>query len=334
MKKTDIKEIGKTELINSLFNNTEFKNNPNPKYLKAATGYITSNRLMLEGIDFDLTYTPLKHLGYKTALYAMGPIYAGSYYPKGLSYNLGLSARFGVEQVKEFWEGVLAAATEHKIENLHLDLGASMTGFSISIGAVGEQASRTIKNFPAVDKTCLLGITGNLGAAYMGLHVLEREKIAFNRIPADKIAEYKQPDISKYKYILSQYLSPEINPKTVDQFKEAKLYPAAGSFITRGLAASINELCTEYNMGAKIFLEKIPIASQTFAMAEEINMDAITAALNGGDDYKFLFVIPLNEHEKFHKEFPNIDIIGHLCSPEIGRLLITPEGAGVEIKSL
>lgn len=334
MKKTDIKEIGKTELINSLFINTEYKNHPNPKYLKPATGYITNSKLMLEGIDFDLTYTPLKHLGYKTALYAIGPIYANCYYPVELSYKMGLSARFGVEQIREFWQGVLAAATEHKIENLSLDLSASMTGLSISISSVGEQASRTIKNFPLVDKNCLLGITGNLGAAYMGLHVLEREKIAFNKIPADKVSEYKQPDLSKYKYILSQYLSPEINPKTVLQFKEAKIYPATGSFITRGLAASVNELCNTFNLGAKIFLDKIPIASQTFAMAEELNMDAITAALNGGDDYKFVFVIPLQEHERFHKEFPNIDIIGHLCNPDIGRLLITPEGAGIELKSL
>ena len=170
MKKTDIKEIGKTELINSLFNNTEYKNIPTQKYLKSATGYITNNKLILEGIDFDLTYTPLKHLGYKTVLLAVGPIYACCYYPKGLSYNIGLSARFGVEQVKEFWEGVLAGAKEHKIENLHLDLGASVTGMSISIGAVGEQTSRTIKNFPQIDKNCLIGITGNLGAAYMGLH--------------------------------------------------------------------------------------------------------------------------------------------------------------------
>jgi len=184
-----------------------------------------------------------------------------------------------------------------------------------------------------VDNTCLLCLTGNVGAAYMGLHVLEREKIAFNKIPADRVAEYVQPDLDKYKYILSQYLSPEINPKTVEQFKEAKLFPACGYFITNGLAAAVKQLCDEHNVGAKIYLAKIPIASQTFSMAEELNMDAITAALNGGDDYKFLFAVPVQEHERFHKEFPNVDIIGHLCRPEAGAMLVTPEGAEITLRA-
>ncbi len=333
-KRTPIEEVGKFALLENLFKGSSYKNQETFIYSKSTKTYVANSKLMLEGVDFDLTYTPLKHLGYKSALFAIGNIYASSFNPKGLSYNLGLSARFCVEDIQEFWRGVLAAAELHKIENLSLELGASMTGFTISMSAIGEQDSKVVKNFPAVEKNSLLCITGNLGAAYMGLHVLEREKVAFNKIPAAEAANYKQPDLSKYRYVLSQYLSPDINPKTVDQFKEVKLYPSSGVFITKGLAAAVKQICAEYGTGAKIFLDKIPVAKQTFDMAEELNMDAITAALNGGDDYKFLFTVPLEVHEKFHQEFPNIDIIGHLCSEDVGQLLITPEGAGIELKSL
>lgn len=342
-KRRQISEVGKNALIKQLFAETGYTNSSTIQFssripdkagrTKDVNNYITCQKSMLEGIDFDLTYTPLKHLGYKASLLALGNIYAKCHTPKGLSFSLGLSARFCVEDVEAFWSGVLAACKEHGIEQLSLDLGASMTGFNIAITATGAQSAKTMANFPNVDTTSLLCLTGNVGAAYMGLHVLEREKIAFNKIPAERAAEYVQPDLSKYKYILSQYLSPEINPKTTEQFKEAKLFPSCGYFITNGLAAAVKELCEEHNVGAKIYLDKIPIASQTFAMADELNMDAITAALNGGDDYKFLFAVPVNEHERFHKEFPNVDIIGHLCKPEAGAGLVTPEGVEIALRA-
>lgn len=342
-KRVEINQIGKIALLERLFANTKYKNNStitlNGKLAdksgrtKDINNFLVTQKTMLEGIDFDLTYTPLKHLGYKAALLALGNIYAKCYNPATLSFNLGLSAKFSVANVEDFWSGVLAACKEHNIEQLSLDLGSSLTGFSIAVTATGLQTIKTLETFPKIDNTCLLCLTGNIGAAYMGLHVLEREKVAFNKIPAEKAHEYIQPDLSKYKYILSQYLSPEINPKTVDQFKEAKLFPAAGYFITNGLAAAVKQLCLDYNVGAKIYLPKIPIASQTFSMAEELNLDAITAALNGGDDYKFLFAVPITEHERFHKEFPNIDIIGHLCKPEVGAMLVTPEGAEITLRA-
>ncbi len=331
-KRTQIAEIGKRELLRRLFEGTGFTNKP----LFAGDSSkqtVSINRLMMEGVDFDLVYTPLKHLGYKSALNALGPLYARCYQPKALSFTLALSARFAAEDIVELWTGIVAAAKEHYIENLSLELKASMTGLAIGITAQGEQDPKTIESAPKPSGTDLICITGNIGAAYMGLHVLEREKVAFNKIPASEMASYKQPDLSRYKYILSQYLSPEINPKIVEQFKEASIIPAAGYFITDGLAATVKELCQEHGTGAKIYLEKIPIASQTMEMAKEINMDTVTAALNGGDDYKFLFVIPLSEHEKFHKEFPNVDIIGHLCKPEAGALLVTPEGAEIPIQA-
>lgn len=333
-KRTQIAEIGKNELLNRLFEGTGYENHELDKISLQDTHLITESSLLLEGVDFDLVYTPLKHLGYKTALFAMGPLYANCHTPHSLAYTLGLSARFAAEDIVEFFTGVVAAAKEHGVKSLSLDLKASMTGLAIGIAAQGIQENGTVALFPAVGKNDLLCITGNLGAAYMGLHVLEREKAAFNKIPAEQAANYTQPDLSKYKYLLSQYLSPEINPKTIDQFKEAGLYPCTGYFITRGLAHAVKSVCESTGSGARIFLDKIPIASQTFEMAKEINIDALTAALNGGDDYKFLFVIPLSEHERFHKEFPNVDIIGYLTAKENGAALVTPEGALIELKSL
>lgn len=332
--RTQIAEIGKSELLKRLFEGTGYTNSEMQKLSERASESLSNSELLLEGIDFDLVYTPIKHLGYKTALLAMGPLYANCFAPKSLAYTLGLSARFVAEDIVEFWTGVVAAAKEHGVENLSLELKASVNGLAVGVTAQGVQKNTVVKSLPAPAVNDLICITGNVGAAYMGLHVLEREKAAFNKIPADKIAEYVQPDLSKYKYLLSQYLSPEINPKTIQQFKEAKLYPSAGYFITRGLAHAVKTVCGQKNFGARIFLDKIPIASQTFEMAKEINIDAITAALNGGEDYKFLFVIPIAQFEKFHKEFPNVDIIGHLTAPEHGCALITPEGAVIELKSL
>ncbi|MBR5856608.1 MAG: hypothetical protein IKY70_04985 [Bacteroidales bacterium] len=331
-KRTNIAKIGKRELLRRLFDGTGYTN----KQLSMAIAgeeNASCSRLMLEGVDFDLVYTPLKHLGYKSALYAMGELYAKCFQPKSLSYNIAISARFTAEDIVELWTGIVAAAKEHKIENLSLELKSSITGLTIGITAQGCQSSEVINSMPKPEGNALICITGNIGAAYMGLHVLEREKVVFNKITATDVSAYKQPDLSRYKYILSQYLSPEINPKIVSQFKESGIYPAAGYFITNGLAAAVKELSLEYGVGVKIYLDKIPIASQTLEMAKEINMDAVTAALNGGDDYKFLFVIPLEEHEKFHKEFPNVDIIGHLCKPQAGTLLVTPEGAEIPIQA-
>lgn len=333
-KRTQIAEIGKDELLRRLFDGTGYRNLPLQKVSSPGISVMGNSQLMLEGVDFDLVYTPLKHLGYKSALLALGPLYANCYNPQSLAYTIGISARFAAEDIVEFWSGVVAAAKEHNVKQLALNLKASMTGLSIAVSSQGAQKNKVLESAQCPDSTSLICLTGNVGAAYMGLHVLEREKVMFNKLTKEQASKYVQPDLSKYKYILSQYLSPEINPKTTSQFVEAKLLPSAGYFVVNGLAATIKQLCNEHDCGARIYLEKIPIAVQTMDMAKEINMDAVTAALNGGDDYKFLFVIPISEHERFHKEFPNVDIIGHLCAKDAGAALVTPEGAAIEIRSL
>ncbi len=337
-KRTVISSIGKKEVLERLFKDSDYKNSNCLLSLRGSLSkdnchYVINSVMILEGIDFNLTYTPLKHLGYKATLLAIGPIYAKFHAPSGMIFSLGLSQKFCYEDIAEFWAGVLAAAKEYRIEQLGLELNASITGMAISITTAGQQKEKIVSKIPENTQNSLICITGNLGGAYMGLHVLERERVAFEKIPATEFSHYKQPDLSKYKFILSQYLSPHIEQGILEQFNEAGIFPSSGYFITRGLAYTVKQLCTESGLGAKIFLEKIPIAAQTFEIAEEFGIDATTAALNGGDDYKFLFVIPLEQHESLRKEFPAYDIIGHLCAPSEGMHLITPDGAALELKT-
>lgn len=167
----------------------------------------------------------------------------------------------------------------------------------------------------------------------MGLHVLEREKVAFGKVPPEKMKDYKQPDLSKYKYLLSQYLTPEIDNRCIDNFKEAGFFPSTGYFISKGLGDAVKQICKSSGLGAKIYLDKIPIAPESRAMANEIGIDIITSVINGGDDYRMLYVVPLEKHEALHKEMPSLDVIGHLCPADGGATLVTPDGRSLEIKA-
>lgn len=328
-KRQAISEIGKMATIARLYENSGYANIPCTR-LPSGDGdirytWISVNRTHLEGVDFDLVYTPLKHLGYKAVLSAVGTVYAKGYKPYSLSVSMGLSKRFFFEDVENIWTGMTAAAKEHGIKEISLDLTPSMTGLCINLSAQGYRDIN--KTAPAMKDTDIICITGNLGAAYMGLHVLEREKATF----VSKSS--KQPDLTPYKFILSEYLSPYIKKDIFDVMDKEGLTPTSGYFITDGLAATVKQIQAEHSLGVRIYLEKIPIAQQTFKMAEEINMDALTAALNGGDDYKFLFTLPVDQFEKLSKELPDFDVIGHLCAPEYGTLLVTPEGNTLEIKA-
>ncbi|MBO4536882.1 MAG: hypothetical protein J5702_06710 [Bacteroidales bacterium] len=323
MTRTDIAQIGKQATLDRLFDGSGFTNGqPLPAPGRGAGCSV--HKLMLEGCDFDLVYTPLKHLGYKAVLNVLGELYAALYQPWSLSVVLGLSKRFCFEDVAALWEGMLAAVREHGVKHLSLELEPSVNGLAIGLAAGGVQKRTVLEKRPAVQSKDLLCLSGHLGAAYMGLHVLEREKVAFT-------GTGQQPDLSPYKAVLASDLSPEIKPGLADRFVEADVLPARGYFLTHGLGEAVIRLTRDTGLGAKVYLEKIPISSQTFAMAEEIDMDVVTAAMNGGDDYKFLFVIPLDKHEAFRKEFHDFEIIGHLAQPDVGPVLVTPEGAEIPV---
>ena len=323
MTRTEISDIGKQAALDRLFEGSGLSNEQPIRLSEGGAG-CSAHKLLLEGCDFDLIYTPLKHLGYKAVLNVLGELYAALHQPESLSVVLGLSKRFCYEDVAALWEGMLAAVHEHGIGHLSLDLIPSVNGLAIGLSATGRQEPSVRAAIPASQNRDLICLSGHVGAAYMGLHVLEREKVAFT-------GGGGQPDLSPYKAVLASYLSPEIKVGLPARFIEAGVLPSRGYFLTRGLGEAIIRLTRDTGLGAKVYLEKIPISSQTFAMAEEIDMDVVTAAMNGGDDYKFLFVIPLDKHEAFRKEFHDFEIIGHLAQPDVGPVLVTPEGAELPI---
>ena len=325
MTRTEIAAIGKQAVLERLFENSGFTNEQ-PLRIKQKGECCSVQKLMLEGCDFDLVYTPLKHLGYKAVLNVLGELYATLRQPSSLSVVLGLSKRFCFEDVAALWEGMLAACREHGVGQLSLELNPSVNGLAIGLAACGVQKKGVIEKIPASKNMDLICLSGHVGAAYMGLHVLEREKVAFT-------GTGEQPDLSKYKAVLASYLSPEIKPGLVKRFIEADALPSRGYFLTRGLGEAVIRLTRDTGLGAKIYLDKIPISSQTFAMAEEIDMDVVTAAMNGGDDYKFLFSVPIEKHDVIRKDFQDFEIIGHTARADVGPVLVTPEGAEIPIRS-
>ena len=304
---------GQTRTQMPLFNGEEFV-------------YTSSHSVLLEGADFDLVYTPLKHLGYKAVINVAGPLFAQGFTPQSLSVKLSLSSRFRFAQIEEIWSGVVSAFRELNMEHLDLDLTPSVTGLTISLSSQGKQKREIFVQKPACKTSDLLCISGSLGAAYMGLQILEREKMIFEK---DNV----QPDLEKYKFVLRSYLNPYIDKSLFDVFSSNEIYPSDGEFVTNGLADSVKRICSRNNLGAKIFMNRIPIASETSEVAAEINIDPVTAALNGGDDYRFLFAIPLDKYDALKKEFPQLDIVGHLCDPEAGAMFITPDGSEIPLKA-
>lgn len=325
--RTEFSEIGHRAAVARLFEGSGYTNSPE---IKVSEG-IASHKMMAQGVDFDLVYNPLKHLGYKAVLNVLGEIYAAFHRPRALSVALGVSSHFAFEDIAELWSGVLAAAKEHAVKELHLELFPSINGLQISLFATGTQTRAVAAKLPSPSTKDLICLGGNVGAAYMGQHVLEREKGAFL---AAREENAKQPDLSKYKYLLSQYLCPEIPANVIDRFSKGGFYPTAGVFDCRGLAEAINNLCEKTGLGAKIYLDRIPIASETFDMAAEISIDAVTAAINGGEDYRLLFTLPIEQFEAFHKEIQTFDVIGHLCQSDTGALLVTPDGAEIPLREL
>lgn len=324
-KRTEIAAIGKRNMIEKLLTLSGME--ASSTVIEGKGGLCScSHVILLEGVDFDLVYTPLRHLGYKAVLYVLGDLYASLRTPEALSVNLGLSKRFCYEDVEALWQGMVAACGEHGVKRISLDLNPSVNGLCISLSALGTQKKCIIDKVPAPANMDLICLTGHVGAAYMGLHILEREKVAFTSTNA-------QPELEKYKAVLGSYLSPEIKKNTVSRFIEAGCIPSKGFFVSKGLGAAVLQLVKETGFGAKLYLDKIPISSQTFAVAEELNIDPITAAMNGGDDYKFIFTVPIEKHEVIRHDFQDYDIIGHTAKPEVGAVMVTPEGAELEIKA-
>ena len=323
-------DLGRVEAIARLYEVTPFKPFESICFETSGKGYITSDsRTFIEGIDFDLTYFPLKHLGYKCVTAVTGELYADFAAPRVLDIRIGISAKLDFSQIKEIWGGITTAAVEHGYQKVGLDLTPSPNGLYINVSSTGETSLLNAKRRPAAKSMDLICVSDNLGAAFMGFQVLERERRKFEQSGDAKA----QPNLDEYKNLVGAYLKPQINAQILKQMEDAEIIPSHGYLVTRGLADAVKRLVRDSGLGAKIYVDKLPFAGKTFELGKELNIDPISAALNGGEDYRLLFTIPIGKHDKFRHDFQTFDVIGHLAKPEVGAALVTPDGLELPIKA-
>ena len=323
-------DLGRVEAIAKLYEGTPYKPFQSSSFETDSKSCVTSHsRTFMEGIDFDLIYFPLKHLGYKCVTAVTGELYAEMSHPRTMDVRLGISSKLDLKHIKEVWDGIVAAAKEHGYKKVSLDLLPSPNGLTVSISCTGETSLLMAKRRLAAKSMDLICVSDNLGAAYMGFQVLEREKRAFEKSGDAKA----QPKLDDYKNLIGAYLKPQINAQTVNQLEEAEIMPSHGYLVTRGLADAVKRLVRDSGLGAKVYVDKLPFAGKTFDLGKEMNIDPISAALNGGEDYRLLFTIPIGKHEKFRHDFQTFDIIGHLAKPEVGAVIVTPDGVELPMKA-
>ncbi len=335
MKHTEISALGKVAFIEQL--TAPFTTNPDSA-LRQGIGddaavidrgpelEIISQATMLEGIDFDLSYTPLQHLGYKLVVAAVSNVCAMNARAEYLTVSIALSARFSVEQAEELYAGVRRGCDDYDLSLIGGNTSASLTGLSLAATVIGSCAPGELTLRSGAAPGDLLCVTGNLGAAYMGLQVLEREKRVL------KGNAVTQPKLDGYEYILGRQLRPSARVDILAALREAGICPTAMIDVTRGLASAVLHLCRRSEAGARIYLDKLPIASETFLAAEELHLDPVVAALNGGDDFELLFAAPLTSHREL-LTMPGIDVIGHVTAASAGAALVTPDGAEIRLQS-
>ncbi len=333
---TDISTLGEFGLIDHITKNIPTNNASTIKGIGddcAILSYpdsqilITSDMLM-EGIHFDLVYTPLKHLGYKAAMVNFSDIYAMNGTPRQLIVNIALSRRFTVENVEDIYAGLKLACERHNVDIVGGDTTTSLTGLALSLTCIGEAKSDDIVSRSGAHDTDLICVSGNLGAAYMGLQLMEREKHVFQ----SQKAEFAQPDFSGREYLLERLLKPEARRDIIEQLREAGIRPTSMIDISDGLSSELLHICKNSDTGCRIYEERLPLDYQTAVTAEEFNMNVSTCALNGGDDYELLFTVPLTEHERV-AALNDIRIIGHITRPELGCALIARDGQEFELKA-
>ena len=332
--RTDISTIGEFGLIHRLTENISPRNTSTLKGVgddAAVLDYdnkrvLVTTDLLLEGIHFDLTYVPLKHLGYKSAVVNFSDIYAMNGRPRQITVSLGISKRFSIEDLEELYSGIRLACDIYGVDLVGGDTSASMTGLAISITCIGEGEEGKIVYRNGAKETDLICVSGDLGAAYMGLQLLEREKTVL------KGEKDIQPDFTGKEYLLERQLKPEARKDIIEKLAAANIVPTSMMDISDGLSSELMHICKQSNAGCRVYEEHIPIDYQTAVMAEEFNMNLTTCAMNGGEDYELLFTVPIADHEKV-SQMEGIRLIGHITKPELGCALITRDGQEFELKA-
>ena len=290
------------------------------------TDILVTTDLLLEGVHFDLTYVPLKHLGYKSAVVNFSDVYAMNGRPRQITVSLGISSRFTVEHITELFSGIRLACELYGVDLVGGDTTSSRQGLVISITCIGEAPAEKIVTRSGAKDTDLVCVSGDLGSAYMGLQLLEREKVAS--------AGRKDftPEFGGKEYLVERQLKPEARRDIIEALDAAGIVPTAMMDISDGLSSEMMHICKDSNVGCRIYEDRIPIDYQTAVMAEELGMNLVTAALNGGEDYELLFTVPLHTHETVSK-IPCVKVIGHITKPSLGCAMITRDGTEIPLKA-
>lgn len=334
MQRTEIATLGEFGLIDHLTKDIKLRQASSVKGIgddaavvdNSGKKTLVTTDLLLEGIHFDLVYTPLKHLGYKAATVNFSDIYAMNGEPQQITVSLGISKRFSVEDLEEFYSGLKLACEIYGVDIVGGDTTSSLTGFTISITCIGTVEEEKIVYRNSAQNTDLIYVSGDLGASYMGLQLLEREKSVFD---GDKDF---QPDFSGKEYLLERQLKPEARKDIVKLLEENGIVPTSMIDVSDGLSSDLLHICSQSNVGCQLFEERIPIDYQTAVMAETFNMNVTTVALNGGEDYELLFTVPLHLHEKMN-ELQGIRLVGHITPPEQGCYLVTRDGQEMQLRA-
>ncbi len=303
---------------------------------------LVTTDLLMEGVHFDLTYVPLQHLGYKAVMVNLSDIYAMNGTPRQITVSLGISNRFSVEDIEALYSGMRRACEAHRVDIVGGDTSSSLTGLTISITAIGEAAQEDIVYRNGAKETDLVCVSGNLGASYMGLQLLEREKAVYHQQLAEAkrtdnkemeaALQYAQPDFSGKEYLLERQLKPEARRDIIVALAQAGIRPTSMIDISDGLSSELMHICTQSHTGCRIYEERLPLDYQTAVTAEEFNMNVSTCALNGGEDYELLFTVPLELHDKVC-QIEDVKVIGYITKEELGCALITRDNQEFELKA-
>ena len=334
MKETEISTLGEFGLIDHLTENLPIAQSSTVRGVGddcAVMHYdgletLVTTDLLLEGIHFDLTYVPLKHLGYKAVVVNLSDIYAMNGTPRQITVSLGVSKRFTLEHIEQLYAGMRIACEQYGVDIVGGDTSASVTGLIISITCLGTAPKDDIVYRNGAHDTDLICVSGDLGAAYMGLQLLEREREA-----SEGIKDF-QPDFAGREYLIERQLKPEARRDVIDELRQLGVRPTAMMDVSDGLSSELLHICRNSRVGCRIYEERIPIDYQTAVMAEELNMNLVTAAMNGGEDYELLFTGPPTDHEKV-AQMKTARLIGRVTKPELGAYLVTRDNAELEIRA-
>lgn len=347
---TDISKLGEFGLIRHLTDNIKIKNESTIKGVGddcAVLHYpdsevLVTTDMLMEGVHFDLTYIDMQHLGYKSAMVNISDIFAMNGTPRQLTVSLALSKRFKVQDLEQFYSGLRLACDKWGVDIVGGDTTSSYTGLAISITCIGEARKEDIVYRNGAKDTDLICVTGDLGAAYMGLQLLEREKSVYyqqvdearkknDKRALESLKDF-QPDFAGKEYLLQRQLQAEARGDIIARFRELNIHPTAMMDISDGLSSELMHICKESNCGCRVYEKNIPIDYQTAVMAEELNMNVTTCALNGGEDYELLFTVPIGDHEKI-EQMDGVKLIGHITRPELGQMLVTRDNQEFELKA-